>query len=480
MLDVTKPNTESGTEHEGVSHAAGAARPDRHGRHRVVCPANPANPLATCATCATCACSGCSAGRTRVGAMDTPPVKLPVDVPWMNEVLLDLLRVPSPSGRTDVVMQHVGERLEQIGLPFELTRRGAMVASLPGRTEGLDRGVVVHTDTIGCMVRELKPNGRLGIVPVGTHSARFSEGSRVTVFTDDPERTYTGTVLPNKASGHAFGDDIDTQPVGWDHVEVRVDERVSAPEQLAALGIQVGDFVAQVAFPVITRSGFVTSRHLDDKAGVAAVLAAFKAVIEAGIELPVAAHLLITIAEEVGHGASSGLDHDVAELLSIDSAVVAPGQRSTETGVTVAMQDLHGPFDYHLTRRLCRLGADHGLEVNRDVFRYYRSDVASALEAGAETRAGLIGPGVDATHGHERTHLDGIIATSTLVGLYLQTDLTFVDWDASPTGPLAAFPSTAVQPIRREPELDPEADDLLEADPFEDGYDPRPEFRDRS
>ncbi|MEX0831923.1 MAG: osmoprotectant NAGGN system M42 family peptidase [Nitriliruptoraceae bacterium] len=390
-----------------------------------------------------------------------------LDIDWLTDVLLELLRVPSPTGRTDVVMQHVGERLEEIGLPFELTRRGAMVGSLDGNGHDLDRAVVVHTDTIGCMVRTLKDNGRLEIVPVGTHSSRFSEGSRVTILTDDPDRTFTGTVLPEKASGHAFGRAVDEQPHGWDHVEVRIDEKVDTAQDLVDLGIQVGDFVAQFAVPIITGSGFVTSRHLDDKAGVAAALAAFKWAIDAGCKLPVGAHLLITIAEEVGHGASSGLHRDVAEMVSVDSAVVAPGQTSTETGVTIAMQDLHGPFDYHLSRRLHALALNHGIEAHRDIFRYYRSDVAAALEAGAETRAALIGFGVDATHGHERTHMDSIVATAKLVALYLQTPLTFADWDAAPTGPLKAFPSTAVQAIRREPTFQPESQDLVESQPFD-------------
>ena len=392
---------------------------------------------------------------------------VPIDTAWMQDVLLELLRIPSPSGRTDVVMQHVGERLEEVGLSFELTRRGAMIARLGGQdgTDGVDRAVAVHTDTIGCMVRDLKDNGRLAVAPVGTHSSRFSEGTRVSIFTDDPEQTYTGTILPIKASGHAFGDAVDHQPVSWDHVEVRVDERVSCAQDLRDLGIRIGDFVAQIAFPVITRSGFVTSRHLDDKAGVAAVLAAFKAVKDAGITPQVGTELLITIAEEVGHGAA-GLGRHVAEMLSVDSAVVAPGQHSTETGVSIAMQDLHGPFDYHLTRVLCDLAEAHEIESNRDVFRYYRSDVASAIESGAETRAALIGFGVDATHGHERTHLDGIVATARLVALYLQAPLTFEEWDASPTGSLEHFPSSAVQPVRREPEWDPEDEELYESEPF--------------
>ncbi|MCA1784120.1 MAG: osmoprotectant NAGGN system M42 family peptidase [Intrasporangiaceae bacterium] len=407
-------------------------------------------------------------------------LELDLDTTWMQEVLLELLRIPSPSGRTDVVMQHVGERLQEIGLDFELTRRGAMIGSLPGRGDdngGLDRAVVVHTDTIGCMVRGLTPNGRLEVVSIGTHSARFSEGSRVTIFTDDVDRYYTGTVLPTKASGHAFGDEIDTHPIGWEHVEVRVDEKVHTEQDLRDLGIQVGDFVAQVAYPVVTRSGFVTSRHLDDKAGVAAALTAFKALIDSGRELEVGAQLMITITEEVGTGASSGVPEDVAELLSIDAAVVAPGQCTTETGVTIAMQDLHGPFDYHLTRRLCALAEEHGIESHRDIFRYYRSDVAAALEGGAETRAALIGFGVDATHGYERTHLDSIVATARLIALYLQTPLTFRSWDAKPSGPLASFPSTAVQPVRREPEWDPEDDELVERDRFPELEAEQPEYR---
>ncbi len=386
----------------------------------------------------------------------------------MQEVLLELLRIPSPSGRTDVIMQHIGERLEEIGLPFELTRRGVMVGTLDGNggDSALERAVVVHSDTIGCMVRSLKDNGRLEVVPVGTHSSRFSEGTRVTIFTDDAENTFGGTILSTKASGHAYGDEVDSHPHAWDQVEVRVDEKVHGAQDLRDLGIQVGDFVAQSAFPVITRSGFVTSRHLDDKAGVAAALAAFKAVIDAGCDLPVGAHLLVTISEEVGHGASSGLYHDVAEMLSIDAAVVAPGQHSTETGVTIAMQDMHGPFDYHLVRRLSQLAEVHGIESHRDIFRYYRSDVASALEAGVETRAALIGFGVDATHGHERTHVDSITATAELIALYLQAPLTLGTWDAAPTGPLERFPSSAVQPVRLEPEWDPEDAELIEYEPF--------------
>jgi peptidase M42 family hydrolase len=367
---------------------------------------------------------------------------LPIDEAWLREVLAHLLVTPSPTGRTDQVMQFIGETLAQLGVEFELTRRGALLATLPGIQNSPDRAVVVHADTIGMAVRELKPNGRIAPVPIGTHSARFSEGARVTIFTDDPAVTYSGTVLPLLASGHAFDGLVDTQGVGWDHVEIRIDEAATTAEDLAALGIQVGDFVAQHALPEITQGGYVKSRHLDDKAGVAAALAAVKAVLEHNVTLPVGAHLLITIAEEVGYGASHGLHSDVAEIVAVDSAVVAPGQASRETGVTIAMQDMTGPFDYHLTRRLARLCAEHGIEHHRDVFRYYRSDIASAIEAGAEMRAALVGFGVDATHGHERTTVNAIRSVAELIGVYLQSDLTFAVWDETTYGRLEDFPSS--------------------------------------
>jgi peptidase M42 family hydrolase len=370
---------------------------------------------------------------------------LQIDMDYVTTVLVELLAIASPSGRTDHVMQYVGDRLKELDVPFEVTRRGAINAVIEGEHPGVDRAIVAHTDTIGMMVKALKENGRLQVVPIGTHSARFSEGTNVKIFVDSLEHVYSGTVLPLKASGHRYDDEVDTQGVGWDHVEVRVDAEVQSAEGLAALGIQVGDFVAIDATPVLTTTGFVKSRHLDDKAGVAAALGAFKALRDAGITPPVSAHLLVTITEEIGHGASHGLDQDVAETVSIDNAVVAPGQTSREDTVNVAMQDSTGPFDYHLTRRLISLLRENDIPYRRDVFVHYRSDLAAALESGAATRTALIGFGVDASHGHERTRLEGLRRLAELVAIYLQTPLTFDAWDRNP-GELRDWPTTLVQP----------------------------------
>lgn len=364
------------------------------------------------------------------------------DRSWMVDTLLALLQTPSPSGRTDAVMQLIGDILNELRVPFTLTRRGALTAELPGASESIDRALVVHADTIGCMVRGLKDNGRLELIPVGTFSARFAAGARVRIFSDDPDEFFTGTIMPLKASGHAFGDEIDTQPTDWDHVEVRVDRNVSTREDLERLGLQVGDFVALIASPELTQDGFVVSRHLDGKAGVAVALALAKNIAEQRIVLPHRTTLMVTITEEVGHGASHGLPPDVAELVSVDNAVCAPGQHSIEHGVTIPMADLHGPFDYHLTRKLCGLAQGNGIPFARDIFRYYRSDVAAAIEAGAGTRAALVGFGLDGSHGWERTHLDSLEATYLLLQAWLQTPLTFESWDATPTGSLRDFPSS--------------------------------------
>jgi peptidase M42 family hydrolase len=381
--------------------------------------------------------------------------RLEIDEEYLREVLMELLRTPSPSGRTDAVMQIIGDRLSELGVPIQVTRRGVLRATINGDTDDTTRAVVVHADTIGCMVKRLKENGRLEVVPIGTHSARFAEGAHVTVFVDDLTRIHTGTVLPLKSSGHNFGEDVDTQGVGWHQVEIRLDEPVESREDVAELGIRVGDFVALDAAPQITPNGYVKSRHLDDKAGVAACLAAVKALVDHSVPLPVTAYLLVTIGEEVGMGATHGLDDRVAELVAVDNAVVSLGQESREDTINVGMLDSTGPFDYHLTRRLIGLCEENDLPYRRDVYRYYRSDAAPAIESGMECRTALIGFGVESSHGHERTHIDGVRRIAELLTVYMSSPLTFREWDEEPTGKLEDFPSHSVQPAEPEPEHTP-------------------------
>lgn len=368
----------------------------------------------------------------------TPPAP---DPDYLRKTLLKLLAIPSPSGYTDGIVHFVTSELERLGADVELTRRGAIRATLKGRRRSPDRAVVGHLDTLGALVKEAKDNGRLRIAPIGHWSARFAEGARVTLFTDT--RAFRGTVLPLKASGHTYNEEIDSQPVGWEHVELRIDARIGGKDDLLRHGINIGDIIAFDPCPELTDDGFINSRHLDDKAGAAAMLTAAQALTASDAELPVDCHLLFTISEEVGSGASAVLHGDVAEMVSVDNGTVAPGQGSREYGVTIAMADSTGPFDYHLTRHLIEICARDAITYQRDVFRYYRSDSATAVEAGNDIRTSLITFGIDASHGYERTNLDSVVSVARLLTAYMQSEPLFLR-DEKALAPLEGFPSQPV------------------------------------
>ena len=360
-------------------------------------------------------------------------IKPHIDTQYLMYILKNLLAIPSPTGYTDQIVHAVSNEMKQLGIPFELTRRGAIRATMEGQVRTPDRSIVAHLDTLGALVKWLKSNGRLEIVPIGSWSSRFAEGCRVTLFTDT--NMYRGTILPLKASGHTYGDEIDTQPVSWKNLEVRLDEAVSDNKEfieplskehdLKSLGINIGDFIAIDPSTEITPNGFINSRHLDDKAGVATILAAAKSIIDAGAVLPVDCHILFTISEEVGSGASAVLHGDVAEMVTIDNGTPAPFQASSEFGVTIAMADSAGPFDYHLVRRLIALCTDHDIPFQRDIFCDYRSDSASAVEAGNDIRTALVTFGVDSSHGYERTHLSSLESIAKLLAVYMQNEPVF-------------------------------------------------------
>jgi peptidase M42 family hydrolase len=353
--------------------------------------------------------------------------KLDIDVNYLKTTLLELLAIPSPAGLTDEIVHYTGGRLDAMGLDYELTRRGTIRAilrrNIPERRRSMPAcAIVAHLDTLGAMVNEIKSNGRLALMPIGTWSSRWAEGGRVTLFTENGR--HRGTVLPIMASGHVYNEAIDTQPVNWAQLELRIDEHVLSPQDAAALNIQVGDFVAFDPAPEVLENGFIVSRHLDDKAGVAALLAALKAVVEAKVPVPMDCHIVFTLTEEVGSGARAVITSDVSEVIGVDIGPVAPGQGASERGVTIPMMDSAGPHDYHLTRRLLKLCEEHGIPSNRDVFRFYHSDASAAVSAGHDIRTALLCFGADASHGYERTHTSVLKHLAELLCLYMQSGPT--------------------------------------------------------
>jgi len=365
-----------------------------------------------------------------------------VDMEFVMDTLLELLSIPSPTGFTDEVVRYTGECLERLDIPYEVTRRGAIRADMRGAISTPDRAIVSHLDTIGAMVRQLKDNGRLGVQPVGTWSARFAEGARVTVFTD--VHPIPGTILPIYASGHRFNTRIDTLPVAWENVEVRLDEVVHSRLELEQRGVQVGDFVAVDPGAQVSSAGFINSRHLDDKAGAAVMLGVARAVRDRQLPLPVDCHLLFTISEEVGSGASAILHQDVAEMVTIDTGPSAPGESTDEYGVTVCMKDSTGPFDYHLTRLLLRLCREHAIPHRRDIFEFYRCDSASAIEAGNDIRTALVCFGTDASHGYERCHKRSLDALARLLIHYISSPPMFAR-ERRAMASLEGFPTLPIE-----------------------------------
>ncbi|SLM32606.1 Hydrolase, peptidase M42 family [Desulfamplus magnetovallimortis] len=361
---------------------------------------------------------------------------------YLKEKLLSLLQIPSPSGYTDQIVHHVCRELESLDISYNVTRRGAIRATIPGKSSTLDRAVCVHLDTLGAMISRLKSNGRLAIMPIGTWSSRFAEGARVTIFTQ--EKKYRGTILPLKASGHVYNDEIDTQPVSWKQVEVRVDAHCYNKSDLERCGFEIGDYIAIDPCPEIDVTGYINSRHLDNKAGAAVLLCVARKIIETNIKPPVDCHLLFTINEELGTGANAVLYNDITEMVVIDSAMTAPNQNSTEQDTTLVMMDQAGPFDYHLNKKLAKLCKENNIGFKKDIFEFYRSDSASAIEAGSDIRTALVGFGVDASHGYERTHISSLVNTGKLILTYIESEPTFKR-DEKQMGTIKGFPH---QPTR--------------------------------
>lgn len=373
---------------------------------------------------------------------------LKIDQEYLLEKLLELLQIHSPTGYTDPVVRSVCEELDVLGIDYELTRRGAIRAILPGKISSPDRAVVAHVDTLGAMVKGLKTNGRLTVAPVGHWSARFAEGARVSIFTD--ETIFRGTILPLKASGHTFNEEVDSQPSSWDNLEIRIDANLKNLAELQSAGFNVGDFVGVDSSAEVVGLQYINARHLDDKAGVAAVLAAIKALKESKIKIPVDCHLLFTITEEVGSGASAVLDGDISELISIDNATCAPGQNSHATGVTIAMGDSTGPFDYHLTHHLIQLCQGFSIPHSRDIFRHYRCDSASAVAAGNDLRTALVAFGLDASHGYERCHIQSLYNLSKLICHYIRSEPIYKQ-QTSLHNTLKDFPETRMVEVASNP-----------------------------
>jgi putative aminopeptidase FrvX len=344
--------------------------------------------------------------------------ELNIDVDEMVAFLVELLNIPSPTGDTDRAMAYVQAAFAQLSVELVRSSKGYVSGTLPGVAASHPRALTAHVDTLGAMVTEIKENGRLRLTQLGGWIWNSVEGEGVTIFASNGE-TYRGTILPTMASIHAHTRDESYAKRDEQNMEVRVDARTNSEEETTALGIRVGDVVAFDPRVEQSESGFLRSRHLDDKASVACMYGAVAALTAAGLQPAQRTTLHISNYEEVGHGAATGFPPDLAELISIDMAVAAPKQTSDEFSVTICAKDAAGPYHLGLRRRLERLADDVGVSYKTDVYPYYGSDGEAYWRAGGDVAVGLIGPGVDASHHYERTHRDALENTARLLLAYL-------------------------------------------------------------
>jgi putative aminopeptidase FrvX len=341
-----------------------------------------------------------------------------IDSEYLLETLVDLLEIPSPTGFTDRAMDRVAEALGAFpDLSVVRTPKGALVATWPGRQADAPRALTAHVDTLGAMVRAVKENGRLKLTRLGGYAWNTIEGEGCTVFARRG-KSLRGAVLLTQASGHVHGLKVGELTRDSDTLEVRLDARTASAEETRALGVEVGDLVA-LDPRVELNEGFIRSRHLDDKAGVACVLAAVQAIHAAGGRPAQTTTLHISNYEEVGHGAAAGIPGDVVELVTVDMAVVGEGQQSDEFHPTLCVKDSRGPYHRGLSQKLCDLADALQIPYRVDVYPYYGSDGEAFWRAGGDVAVALIGPGVDASHNYERTHREALLGTARWLAAYL-------------------------------------------------------------
>ncbi len=334
------------------------------------------------------------------------------------EKTCELLAIDSPTGFTGGAVRYLKDEFVALGFDVELTEKGGLLVDLGGK-ESIAGALMLaaHTDTLGGMVAELKGNGRLRITNLGGMRAENAECENVRVYTRGGN-VYEGTLQLINPSVHVNGQYADTKRT-FDTTEIVLDEDVTSVDDLKNLGIEVGDIVAFEPRTRVTDSGYIKSRFLDDKLSVGILLGFAKYVKDNGIELPRRTYIHVTVYEEVGHGGAASVPRGVTEAISVDMGCVGQGLNCTERQVSICAKDSHGPYNYDVVGRLIEAAKSEGADYAVDVYPFYGSDVEATLSAGYDIRHGLIGSGVYASHGYERSHKDGVKNTLLVLKGYL-------------------------------------------------------------
>lgn len=335
---------------------------------------------------------------------------------FVKDIIPKIFLCDSPSGYNDNVNLVLGEILTNLGYKYEILNKKTVLVKIDGKDNSKIVATSAHVDTLGLMVRSINADGTLRVTNVGGPLAPTLDGEYCKIQTRFG-KTYTGTIISTAPSVHVY-ENSKTEPRDYDHLVVRIDEKVTNKNETLELGIQNGDYIFIEPKTTITKSGFLKSRFIDDKGSVCAILGVLKELKEKNEKPKYKTYVYFVHQEEVGHGASA-LDKNISEFVTVDMGCVGKDLAGNEYAVSIAAKDSGGPYSYNLTTKLIMLAKENKINYVVDIFPFYGSDVGAAWRAGVDCEGALIGPGVHASHGMERTHLEAIDETMKLLYLYL-------------------------------------------------------------
>lgn len=332
------------------------------------------------------------------------------------KTLEEIVKIPSPSGYCKNVISHIEKIAKEYEYTFKKNNKGNGIIEVEGKDSSYCIGIPVHVDTLGAMVRSINSDGTIKITTIGGNMYSTLDGEYCKIHTRSG-KIYTGTMLCTSPAIHVYPDAAKKERTE-ENMMVRLDEVVSTKEDVLSLDIITGDFISIEPKFEITESGFIKSRYLDNKAGTVSALSVMEMFKRLGEKPNYNVKIIVSTYEEVGHGCAN-IPDDIDELVGIDMGCIGLDLSCTERDVSICAKDSSGPYDYDITSKLIELSKKYKLGYAVDIYPMYGSDVSSALKAGNNIRGGLIGPGVNASHGMERTHIDGIENTIKLMYAYL-------------------------------------------------------------
>ena len=338
------------------------------------------------------------------------------DYSW--EQAAALLAIDSPSGFTAKAAAWVRDAFAGLGFDARITVKGGVLIDLGGEDSQDGLLLQAHADTLGAMVCQVKGNGRLKLTGLGGMSPSNAEAENVRIYTRDG-KVIEGTCQLCNASVHV-NKDYGSAARSWDTLEIVPDEDVNSAAEARALGIEVGDIVCFDPRTRRTASGYIKSRFLDDKLSVGILLGFAKYLADNRIAPQRRTWVHVTVYEEVGHGGSASVPAGITESISVDMGCVGDGLGCTERKVSICAKDSGGPYNYDVVGKLIAAAKKTGADYAVDVYPFYGSDVEATLRSGVDIRHGLIGAGVYASHGYERSHMDGVYNTLKVICGYLE------------------------------------------------------------